>query len=33
MEKAVDRIEVVNTETGEVLMDDLEIGQAYSPEQ
>ncbi len=29
----VDRIEVVNTETGEVLMDDLEIGQAYSPEQ
>lgn len=33
MEKAVDRIEVVNTETGEVLLDDLEIGQAYSPEQ
>ena len=33
MEKAVDRIEVVNTETGEVLMDDLEIGKAYSPEQ
>lgn len=33
MEKAVDRIEVVNIETGEVLMDDLEIGQAYSPEQ
>lgn len=33
MEKAVDRIEVVNTETGQVLMDDLEIGQAYSPEQ
>lgn len=33
MEKAVDRIEVVNSETGEVLMDDLEIGQAYSPEQ
>lgn len=33
MEKAVDRIEVVNTETGEVLMDDLEIGQAYRPEQ
>lgn len=33
MEKAVDRIEVVNTETGEVLMDDLEIGQAYTPEQ
>ena len=31
--KAADRIEVVNTETGEVLMDDLEIGQAYSPEQ
>ena len=29
----VDRIEVVNTETGQVLMDDLEIGQAYSPEQ
>ena len=29
----VDRIEVVNSETGEVLMDDLEIGQAYSPEQ
>lgn len=29
----VDRIEVVNTETSEVLMDDLEIGQAYSPEQ
>lgn len=29
----VDRIEVVNTETGEVLLDDLEIGQAYSPEQ
>lgn len=29
----VDRIEVVNTETGEVLMDDLEIGQAYTPEQ
>lgn len=33
MEKAVDRIEVVNSETGEVLMDDLEIGQAYTPEQ
>lgn len=33
MEKAVDRIEVVNIETGEVLLDDLEIGQAYSPEQ
>ena len=33
MEKAVDRIEVVNTETGEVLMDDLEVGQAYTPEQ
>lgn len=33
MEKAVDRIEVVNTETGEVLLDDLEVGQAYSPEQ
>lgn len=31
--KAADRIEVVNTETGQVLMDDLEIGQAYSPEQ
>lgn len=29
----VDRIEVVNTETGEVLMDDLEVGQAYRPEQ
>lgn len=29
----VDRIEVVNTETGEVLLDDLEVGQAYSPEQ
>lgn len=29
----VDRIEVVNTETGEVLMDDLEVGQAYTPEQ
>ncbi|HIY26619.1 MAG TPA: hypothetical protein H9838_05505 [Candidatus Acutalibacter pullistercoris] len=29
----VDRIEVVNTETGQVLLDDLEIGQAYSPEQ
>ena len=29
----VDRIEVVNTETGQVLMDDLEVGQAYSPEQ
>lgn len=33
MEKAVDRIEVVNSETGQVLLDDLEIGQAYSPEQ
>lgn len=33
MEKAVDRIEVVNTETGQVLLDDLEVGQAYSPEQ
>ena len=33
MEKAVDRIEVVNTETGQVLLDDLEIGQAYTPEQ
>ena len=31
--KAVDRIEVVNTETGQVLLDDLEVGQAYSPEQ
>ena len=31
--KAADRIEVVNSETGEVLLDDLEIGQAYSPEQ
>ena len=29
----VDRIEVVNTETGEVLLDDLEVGQAYTPEQ
>ena len=29
----VDRIEVMNTETGEVLMDNLEIGQAYTPEQ
>lgn len=29
----VDRIEVVNTETGQVLLDDLEIGQAYTPEQ
>lgn len=33
MEKAADRIELVNTETGEVLMDDLEVGQAYRPEQ
>ena len=33
MERAVDRIEVVNSETGQVLLDDLEIGQAYSPEQ
>ena len=31
--KAADRIQLVNTETGEVLLDDLEIGQAYSPEQ
>ena len=31
--KAADRIEVVNSETGQVLLDDLEIGQAYSPEQ
>lgn len=29
----VDHIEVVNTETGQVLLDDLEIGQAYTPEQ
>ena len=29
----VDRIEVVNTETGQVLLDDLEAGQAYTPEQ
>ena len=28
----VDRIEVVNTETGQVLLDDLEVGQAYRPE-
>ena len=33
MEKAADRIQLVNTETGQVLLDDLEIGQAYSPEQ
>lgn len=33
MEKAVDRIQLVNSETGQVLLDDLEIGQAYSPEQ
>lgn len=33
MEKAVDRIEVVNTETGQVLLDDLEVGQAYTPKQ
>ena len=31
--KAADRIQLVNTETGQVLLDDLEIGQAYSPEQ
>ena len=31
--KAADRIQLVNSETGEVLLDDLEIGQAYSPEQ
>ena len=31
--KAADRIELVNSETGQVLMDDLEVGQAYSPEQ
>ena len=29
----VDHIEVVNTETGQVLLDDLEVGQAYTPEQ
>ena len=33
MEKAADRIQLVNTETGQVLLDDLEVGQAYSPEQ
>ena len=33
MEKAAHRIQLVNTETGQVLLDDLEIGQAYSPEQ
>ena len=33
MEKAADRIQLVNSETGQVLLDDLEIGQAYSPEQ
>ena len=31
--KAADRIELVNTETGQVLLDDLEVGQAYTPEQ
>lgn len=31
--KAADRIELVNSETGQVLMDDLEVGQAYTPEQ
>ena len=31
--KAADHIQLVNSETGEVLLDDLEIGQAYSPEQ
>ena len=31
--KAADRIQLVNSETGQVLLDDLEIGQAYSPEQ
>ena len=31
--KAADRIELVNSETGQVLLDDLEIGQAYTPEQ
>ena len=31
--KAADRIELVNSETGQVLLDDLEVGQAYSPEQ
>lgn len=31
--KAADRIELVNSETGQVLMDDLEVGRAYSPEQ
>ena len=31
--KAADRIQVVNSETGQVLLDDLEIGQVYSPEQ
>ena len=33
MEKAADRIQLVNTETGQVLLDDLEVGQAYTPEQ
>ena len=31
--KAADRIELVNSETGQVLLDDLEVGQAYTPEQ
>ena len=31
--KAADRIQLVNTETGQVLLDDLEVGQAYTPEQ
>ena len=31
--KAADRIQLVNSETGQVLLDDLEVGQAYSPEQ
>lgn len=31
--KAADHIQLVNSETGQVLLDDLEIGQAYSPEQ
>lgn len=31
--KAADHIQLVNSETGEVLLDDLEVGQAYSPEQ
>lgn len=31
--KAADRIQLVNSETGQVLLDDLEVGQAYRPEQ